>query len=72
MIQSIIGYLETAIRHELEQDRKNVRLDIYIYGSQATGLAVEHSDIDLLLVSDFDCMYLMRLLEDRKVLVHIV
>lgn len=58
-----------AIRHELEQDRKNVRLDIFVYGSQSTGLAVEHSDVDLLILSDFDCVYLMRLLEDRQVLV---
>ena len=44
-------------------------MDLYMYGSQATGLAVEHSDVDLVLMSDFDCMYLMRLFEDRKVLV---
>ena len=44
-------------------------MDLYMYGSQATGLAVEHSDVDLVLMSDFDSMYLMRLFEDRKVLV---
>lgn len=69
MVQNIIGYLETAIRHEFDQNEKKIQMDLYMYGSQATGLAVEHSDVDLVLMSDFDSMYLMRLFEDRKVLV---
>ena len=26
VVEGLIGYIDTAIRHELEQDRKNVRL----------------------------------------------
>ena len=49
---------------EKEGEGEKVNVDIYIYGSQSTGLCIGSSDVDLLVVTGKECGYLMNLLEN--------
>ena len=53
MVQEVLRFLEDTMRSEVEKQRENARLEMYLYGSQATGLAIMHSDIDVLVLTEF-------------------
>jgi DNA polymerase sigma len=39
---------------------------MFVYGSQSTGLCIESSDVDLIVGTDFECSYMMKILENNN------